>query len=422
MTKLSLAAVAIAMVATLSAAPGDQTVTLEATNVNARYTVESVRVSGWKQHISASLRSDMESVVGQRLDHPSLEQLALRIKKELHVSDVAVHVARGTMPDSVSVIFEVTPGREQKFDVNVAKFLYHSNEGWSGEGGVTTRVAGNTFSFAAVSDNDVLLERFSGVRARFERANLGTDRLGLSFEFSSFHTQWNPSTIAAQSGSSLQLYNDREQYSPELTLVLAKPLDVHFGVNFSRFRLSTPASRTESSNGVVSTLRYHPRWGSAEDPKHPNDAEHELDASYSIESATRELDSDSVYTRHQVRAHYRFHHIHNLVEIGFLAGRITGIAPLFDRFVLGNASTLRGWNKYELDPVGGSHVVHGSVDYNYRFIQVFYDAGSIWDRPQERETRQSAGVGLKKDNFQLAVALPIRSGHCEPVFYAGMNF
>ena len=98
------------------------------------------------------------------------------------------------------------------------------------------------------------------------------------------------------------------------------------------------------------------------------------------------------------------------------------MAPLFDRFVLGNSSTLRGWNKYALDPLGGSHVIHGSVDYRYRFIQVFYDSGAIWDRPQEREQKQSAGVGLKKENFQLAVAFPIRSGHTEPVFFAGMNF
>ncbi|MBV8842199.1 MAG: BamA/TamA family outer membrane protein [Bryobacterales bacterium] len=427
MQKLSLLAVTVAVGATLIAKPGDQGSSVESTNVNARYTVESVSLAGssssaWKSRISTSLRSDLDRVIGEKLDHPYLEQLAARMKRELRVSNVAVRVTKGNAPDSVSVIFEVTPGHEQKFDIDVAKFLYHSDEGWSGEADITTRAAGNTFRFGVVSDSDSLVERFSGVRAKFERASLGTNRLGLSFEFDTFHNQWNPASAAAQPESPLDLYNDRQDYSPQLTLVLAQPLDWHFGVHFSRFRLSTPASRTESSNGVVSTLRYHPRWGSADDPRHPDDPEQELDASYSLESATRELGSDSVYTRHQIRARYRLHHLHNLVEIGFLAGKITGVAPLFNRFVLGNSSTLRGWNKYELDPLGGSRVMHGSIDYNYRFVQVFYDAGAIWDRRQDRGPKQSAGVGLRKDNFQLAVAFPLRAGRCEPVFFAGMNF
>jgi outer membrane protein assembly factor BamA len=114
--------------------------------------------------------------------------------------------------------------------------------------------------------------------------------------------------------------------------------------------------------------------------------------------------------------------VHNLLEIGLLAGRITGLAPLFDRFVLGNSSTLRGWDKHQIDPLGGSHVVHGSIDYTYRWVQAFYDTGAVWDRAEDRELRQSVGVGLKKDSFQLAVAFPVRAGHAEPVFYAGMNF
>ena len=415
-------AVAVAVAAPLMAMPGDQSTTLEATNVNSRYTVESVSLSASRTRLSTSLREDLDRVVGEKLDHPYLEQLATRIKKELRVSDVAVRVAKGTSPDHVIVTFEVTKSREQNFDLNVAKFLYHSTEGWSGEADATTHIAGNAFTFGVVSDNDVLVERYSGVRAKFERKNLGTDRLGVSFEFDSFHNQWNSATVAAQPGSPLDLYDNREVYTPEATLIIAQPIELHFGVRFSRFRLSTPASRTESSNGVVSTLRYHPRWGSADDPRHPDEPEHEVDASYSIEATTHALDSDPVYTRHSIHAKYKFHHLHNLLEIGFLAGRITGIAPLFDRFVLGNTQTLRGWNKYELDPLGGSHVVHGSVDYNYRFVQVFYDTGAIWDRPQDRQHKQSIGVGLKKENFQLAVAFPVRAGHTEPVFFAGMNF
>ena len=105
-----------------------------------------------------------------------------------------------------------------------------------------------------------------------------------------------------------------------------------------------------------------------------------------------------------------------------IAGVIHGNAPLFERFVLGDSTTLRGWNRYDLDPLGGSHVLHGSIDYGFRIFQIFYDTGAIWDAPQEREQKQSVGVGFKKENFQLAVAFPMRAGRADPIFYAGMNF
>ena len=113
---------------------------------------------------------------------------------------------------------------------------------------------------------------------------------------------------------------------------------------------------------------------------------------------------------------------HQDLSVGFLAGTISGQAPLFERFVLGNAETLRGWNKFELDPLGASHVAHGSIDYSYRSFLVFYDTGAVWDRPEEREQKQSLGLGCRKSGFQLAVAFPVKSGTVNPVFYAGMNF
>jgi len=69
-----------------------------------------------------------------------------------------------------------------------------------------------------------------------------------------------------------------------------------------------------------------------------------------------------------------------------------------------------------------AHIVNGSVDYAYRWLQVFYDTGAIWDTARERDRKQSVGTGFKKDGFQLAVAFPIRSSHMEPIFYAGLNF
>jgi hypothetical protein len=395
--------------------------TLEELNVNSRYTVESVQVLGLPSvKISNALRGDLDKVVGAKLDHSALERLAARIKKELLASDVAIKVSRGIEPDNVIVNFEITRSREQDFDLNVAKFLYDSREGWTGDGSATTNFKGNAMTFDVLSDSNSLIERFSGIKARFERKNLGTDRLGFRFEFESYHDQWNPATVAAAPPS--MLYGSRQVYTPEATVVIAQPVDLDLGVSFARFRPSLPdeaglAAKTESSNAVVSTLRYHRRWGSEHDLK-----EQSLAGYYSFRAGVSLLGTDLSYTRHFAHLSYVFRHARSFVESTFLAGRITGNAPLFERFELGDSTTLRGWSKFDLDPLGGSRVIHGSVDYRYRFFQVFYDSGAIWDRVQDRSAKQSVGTGFKVERFQLAVAFPVRGGHAEPILYAGLNF
>lgn len=426
MLKLLWMAVAVTLLGMPLLADAGEEFLPEFTNVNSRFVVESVNVDGPKSHsISAALRSEIDQVVGSNLDHSRLDKLADRMKKELHVSDVKVSVAKGTLPDEVTVNFEVTKDKEHGFDLSVPKFLYDSKQGWSGEGSATTRIHGNAFTFGLVSDGDALAERFAGIKAIYERKEVGTKRLGLRFEFDGFHEQWNRATLL--DADPYDIYRTRQVFTPEARLVLFQPLELDFGVRFARYRLSTPGAITESSNAVVTTLRYHQRWGSdsqgSNSKQDTDDWRQEAEGSYSLDSATHVFNSDPAYTRQTVEAHYKVRHGHNRVSLAFLAGRISGIAPLFDRFVLGNASTLRGWNKFDLDPLGGSKVVHGTLEYGYHWFEAFYDTGAIWDRTQDREQKQSLGTGVKtKDGFELAVAFPVRNGHAAPVFIAGMNF
>jgi outer membrane protein assembly factor BamA len=386
------------------------------TNVNTRFIVESVHVSGrGSPKLSDPLRTELDQVAGQNFDQPLLERLADRIKQELHAADVRMHVVKGGTPDHVIVNFEIGAEHEKRFDLDLARFLYQSKQGWSGQGHATVNIQQNAFSFGMVSDGDRLSERYAGILAGYERRHVFTDRLQLRFDFASYHEQWNQATLLEAAPG--DIYRTRTQFSPTATIVILEPLDLSFGVDFARYRLSLPVAKTESSNAVVTTLRYHQRWGSAK-----NEGEHDVRASYSVRAGTHVLESDPVFVRHQTEARYRFRRGHQDLSIGFLAGKISGLAPLFERFVLGNAETLRGWNKFSLDPLGASHVVHGSIDYVYRGFLVFYDTGAVWDRPQEREQKQSLGLGCRKSGFQLAVAFPAKSGTVNPVFYAGMNF
>jgi outer membrane protein assembly factor BamA len=84
------------------------------------------------------------------------------------------------------------------------------------------------------------------------------------------------------------------------------------------------------------------------------------------------------------------------------------------------AEYLRGWNKYEIDPLGGNRAISNSVEYHYGPLQAFYDAGAIWEEGQPIVARHSVGLGLRESVFSLAVAIPMRAGRVEPIFMMGI--
>jgi Omp85 superfamily domain len=392
-------------------------------NVNSRYIIESVAISGHPDnHISSGLRDDMQRLIGEKVDTESIENVAKRIQKELRVRAVTHKLLRGDTPEHVKVIFDVK-GHRQDLDVEVPKFLYHAKQGWSAAIDATTTIANNAFTFGLVSDGDALPERYAGINARYENKKLGTDRLGLRFSFASYHDQWNRNTmdllLVQRPGARSDvpgIYRTRQEFAPALTIVLAKPLTLTVGTGFQRFQTQYPQAHFQGANAAVGTLRFHHQVEDADANKH------DVDASYSLRVATRALDSDFVYVRHLARLRYQHKRRNHEISDEVTAGLISGTAPLFERFVLGNSSTLRGWNKFDLDPVGGDRVAHNSLDYRYRCFEVFYDTGAIWSRNETAVLRHSIGVGLREGSFFLAVAFPVRSGRTEPIFMVGMNY
>lgn len=400
----------------LSSLAGNQD---EAPNVNSRYTVESISVSGKRTtRLSRSTRREIEALVGHNLDHGILDKFAARIRHELRADDVNIHVSKGTEPEHVKVEFLVEGKSSVGFDVDVPKGIYHSKQGWSGAANIASTSFGdhNEFKFGIVSDGDSAVERFAGLRAAYERTSVGTDRVSIRFQFESFHDQWNNSSLVALRGAN-DLTRSRQVFEPTVSVILAEPLTLTVGA--SAEIIEPGQGSTISANAAIAGLRYHQRWNN------PGSTRQELDAGYSLRAAGSVLASDFVYTRQTWHVRYSVRHEQNSVTADFLAGRITGQAPLYERFVLGNAGTLRGWNKYDLDPLGGDRVVHGSVEYGYRWLQAFYDTGAIWNRNGEPDQKQSIGAGIGKsgkEGFLLAVAFPLRSGHVEPMFIAGFNF
>ncbi len=388
------------------------------TNVNSRYTVESVNVANQHRYfISRSILEDMHHLVGARFNTESFQSLAERISTELHGYRVVFKLARGADPDHVRVTF-VVEGPSSGLNMEFPKAFYNSRQGFTAEGDAIFTAGANRFVFAALTNNDDVPERYAGIRARYERLSAGSERVHLAFEFDAYHADSMPaSQAAATAGGELPLlYRAYRNFEPMITIAIAGPLTWTGGISFQQFDPQFTAAHTESANAVINTLRFERRWDGSANYKH------RLEAGYNLRAATSFLGADYVYTRHTVHAHYSLKHGRQSADVSFLGGDITGRAPLFERFVLGNSSTLRGWNMYDIDPLGGTKVVHGSVGYGYRIVRVFYDTGAVWDGGTHPTARSSAGVGIKVEGILLAVAFPIRNERVEPVFIAGMSF
>lgn len=401
-----------------TAPAGTASVAVRDANINSRYLVESVGIANSRRyHISRSLVEDMQNLVGRHFNSDLFQSLASRISNELHGHQVLFRLTRGTEPDRVRVTFEVT-NPKTGLDLEAPRLVYNSREGASAEGDAILSFGANTLTFAVLSDGDSMVERASGIRARFDRLAVGSERVRLGFEFDSYHEQYNSLTesAAAEQNNMGALYRTRRNFEPCASFVIAGPLTWTVGLSFQQFEQQFPSTQTASSDAIVSDLRYDNKWDDS------TAGRHHFSAGYSIRVATTLLGGAFAYTRHAVDATYHWKRGHQSAELAFLGGAIAGRAPLFDRFVLGTSSTLRGWDKYEIDPLGGSRVVYGSAGYGYRMMRAFYDTGAIWEQRTNAQTRQSVGLGVKVEGVLLAVAFPIRSDHIEPVFIAGMNF
>lgn len=394
-------------------------------NVNARYIVETVIVSGqgWTTNlgsettdkISSGLRHQLIAIIGQKLNPAALDSLAENLKKELRAREVIHRVVRAEVAEQVRVEFEVKPARAT-LGMNVRQFVYDSKQGWSGSGEADVTVQHHTFAVGLVSDGDWLAERYSGITARYEDSRVGTDRLSFKFTAQSVHTQWNHETTTAlgyRPDVATDLYRARQEFQPTATVVLAKPLTLTVGARIELFESEVPAAGTEASNAVITTLRYHRHVEGSENQQ-------DLDADCSLHAATKILNSDFVYNMRSAGMRYQLRRGKHTVTDNAWGGVISGRAPLSDRFVLGNTYYLRGWNKYEIDPMGGNRALHNSVEYHYGPFQVFYDVGTVWDEGQPMIGRHSVGIGVRESVFSLAVAIPMRSGHVEPIFMMGI--
>jgi hypothetical protein len=394
-----------------------------AENINTRYTVESVEIRGIPESdVSRSLRDRLQALVGRRLDHDEAEELKDLLESDRPGYDVNRRISRGSERGRIRVVFEFSEKEGPRwipFAPSRSKFVYHSEQGWTGAldipmGGQNHRVTAG-FAF---SNNDDLVEEYSGVRVAFESRKLATDRLGARVEIGRFNNTWRDSTLFALAADPTipGPYRTRLTVEPSVTFAPTPYVRVTGAVSLSELESLTNPDLSQNANTVVTRVDYDQRWYQAKD------VAQRVQASYELRTSAEALESDLSYRRHLGKVRYRYSQRHSTVIAEVAFGGITGNPPLFERFTLGDSTTLRGWNKFDIAPAGGDRLFYSSLEYRFHGVGAFLDGGSVWNNTGEMRFRLSSGFGVQHDNVFLTLGFPLNADDLNVTFTMGVRF
>jgi hypothetical protein len=386
-------------------------------NVNERYDVESVEMTGkYASKVSQTVRDDAQKMVGLKYSEKLANDIAQKIRNELGGRyAVNLKVEKGTKTETVKVLFQIK--KEYSFSIKgdweQDDFHYHSQEGFDGK--ILFSVIPDklgVFTFGLANSSEYLLERYTGQSYGYKFPKLGTDSVHFQLDLQTYHEKFGAATQAALAERSdvPGIYRARQNFAPTLSVDATKSFAISTGLSFQRLQMQYPAVHTETAYAGAVTVQYHPKLT----PIFGYDRT--FKASYDLRTATRILDSDFVYTRHSMDASYSFSNKTNTFSARFLSGLTIGTPPLFERFQIGNIYTLRGWNKLDVAPLGGTRFAAGSLEYHYYDFRIFYDVGSVWDSKQSSGVKHSLGFGYEYKYLPfISLAFPIRNHHVEPV-------
>jgi len=392
-----------------------------AENINARYIVETVDVEGPYNDISQQLRDDLQKLVGKRLDTDEAERLKDRLESELPGRNVSRRISKGSQSGRIRVVFEVFEEPWIRFAPTRSKLVYHSQQGWSGVLDIPMSSSRSRHRFTAgvaFNDIDELIEEYSGFRLAFESRMVGTEKLGARLEFSRYNQTWEDATLTALASSPgiPELYRNRLTFEPTATFAFNPRVRINGGISISELESLSNSPNSQMANAWLFGISGDHLWQGSDDVRQ------RAEAGYQLRAAVEGLDSDLVYKRHLGQARYQFDQGRSTAITSLSLGYITGDAPLFERFSLGNSTTLRGWDKYDISPLGGERMFHSSVEYRYSHVAVFFDTGSVWDRNTDSKVRYSTGFGIHSDNSFLTVGFPLNSDNAGVTFMAGARF
>jgi hypothetical protein len=400
-------------------------------NVNSKYVVEDAAIRGVSDRdLDPELVKELQALVGKPLDSEAAERIATRLRQAFPNHDVSWRSARGDQSGSVRLVYDVARieyARWLRLEPPQSALVFHSDQGWGAY--VPLSIAGGAFRFSPVfafDNGDHLIEEYSGFGLQFEARKLGTDRLGFSFDWSTYDQDWKEETVAAMALNPQlpALYGDRDSVTPLIRFNITPQLMAAGGVGITELGALDEDPITDAplpeigpsrmANAYIGLVNFNQPWRSG-------DARHYLDATFVTRLGSPSLESDFDYERYFGFAAYGYRRSRHTVVFRGMAGGISGDAPLFERFSLGDSRTLRGWNKYDITPTGGNRMFYLSAQYQYRALALFLDLGSVWDSGNETKVRVSTGVSFHPGPVFFTVGVPLNTDDLRAVFTMGFG-
>lgn len=392
-------------------------------NVNTRYLVETVELRGAREDdLSPELRAALQALAGRQLDSDEADRLETRLREALPDVDVRRRTVRGSQPGRIRLIFDVFRAewsRWLRFEPQEANLIYHSDQGWGARLPLTMSARDvHVTPIIAIDIGDELIEEYSGFGLRFESRKLGTERFGAFFEWSTFDQTWRDATLAALALDPRlpAAYGNRMTVTPLLKFAITRQLSVGGGVRIAELDPLAESGQSRMANAAIGSLTFSER------SRPGSGRRQDVEAAFTMRAGTETLESDFAYERYLGHAAYSFRQAHHEVRVSGMAGHIDGEAPLFERFALGDSRTLRGWDKYDIAPAGGDRMFHTSLEYRYRGLGLFLDAGAVWDEGAQRRARVSTGFSFHPGPVFFTVGFPVNTDEFRAVVTMGFRF
>jgi hypothetical protein len=392
------------------------------TNVNTRYTVEGAEIAGVPDgELPDAVRADLQALADLRLDSEEAGQIERRIRQALPEYDISRRIVRGSAQGRIRLVYEARrrdAWRWLRFTPAMSNVVFHSDQGWGSL--IELGIGGRDIRFTpiiAIDNGDDLIEEYSGFGLRFETRKLGTERLGASLEWTGFDSSWQDRTLDALALTPRipAPYDERSTITPLVKFAVTPQLTLSAGVSISELEALSPATASVAANAAVASIGFATRTTDSAGGRH------DVDASFGVRAGSRSLESDLVFSRYLGQGWYRYRWGHQRVGLTGMAGGITGHAPLFERFSLGDSVALRGWDKYEIAPAGGDRVAYSSIEYGFRGMSVFLDVGSVWDDGTKPEVRVSTGLGFHAGPAFLTIGFPLNTDQVRAVVALGLR-
>ena len=128
------------------------------------------------------------------------------------------------------------------------------------------------------------------------------------------------------------------------------------------------------------------------------------------------------------------------LDVGFIRPFTGDETPIEDRFLIGGASSLRGWGRHQVSPeneagklIGGNSMMEGSLELRFPIYDIFsgvtfMDAGNVWNDAFDydpKQLRYNAGLGLRVSTpigpVRLDFAIPVFENRFRLQFFVSIG-